>query len=203
MAGLLAQRDNCGSYYFVGDSFTPTGIDDYCMQNRNLFGSALGYEFCLKRIRDLPPEVWLLNEHVDPMFKFSGTQICTMLDAVSERATLIGAMSCWPHVNYMVDESWAAVFPYSSVIDVGNHATLHLRVSNYGKSAATYRVSWRATEGLELRVQATDVLVPSESGGSVGVSVRPMRPGLHVVACDVSLGEGAMFSCAEALVRVP
>ena len=32
--GLVARRDDGQTYLFVGDSFTPSGMDDYCMQNR-------------------------------------------------------------------------------------------------------------------------------------------------------------------------
>jgi glyoxylase-like metal-dependent hydrolase (beta-lactamase superfamily II) len=201
--GLLATRDDGGSYYFVGDSFTPTGIDDYCMQNRNLFGDGIGYEFCLKRIRDLSPEVWLINEHVESLFRFSGAQISRMLAGVRERATIIGEMSCWTDINHMVDESWATVFPYSSTVDNGEDVTLCLRVRNYAKTAATYGVSWKAASGLELRPEASSVVVPPDSTGSVRVSVRPVCRGLHVLACEVSLGDGELFGCAEALVRVP
>ena len=32
--GLVAEREDRQMYLFTGDSFTPSGMDDYCMQNR-------------------------------------------------------------------------------------------------------------------------------------------------------------------------
>ena len=32
--GLLVKKDGGESVFFVGDSFTPSGIDDYCLLNR-------------------------------------------------------------------------------------------------------------------------------------------------------------------------
>jgi hypothetical protein len=48
--GLVARRDDGQTYLFVGDSFTPTGMDDYCMQNRNFLREGDGYEYCLRKI---------------------------------------------------------------------------------------------------------------------------------------------------------
>ncbi|HXI38705.1 MAG TPA: MBL fold metallo-hydrolase, partial [Bryobacteraceae bacterium] len=33
--GLVAKKDNGETVFFVGDSFTPTGMDNYCLLNRN------------------------------------------------------------------------------------------------------------------------------------------------------------------------
>src|SRR5687768_18422649 len=44
--GLVAKRDDGQTYLFTGDSFTPSGMDDYCMQNRNILRQGEGYDFC-------------------------------------------------------------------------------------------------------------------------------------------------------------
>src|SRR5580704_19529782 len=33
--GLLLKKDGGENIFFIGDSFTPTGVDDYCLTNRN------------------------------------------------------------------------------------------------------------------------------------------------------------------------
>ena len=40
--GLLAKRDDGQTIFFVGDSFTPSGMDDYCLLNRNFFAPEKG-----------------------------------------------------------------------------------------------------------------------------------------------------------------
>jgi hypothetical protein len=40
--GLLARHDTRTSIFFAGDSFTPSGIDDYCLLNPEFFGDGEG-----------------------------------------------------------------------------------------------------------------------------------------------------------------
>ena len=40
---LLVRKDGGKSVCFIGDSFTPSGIDDYCLQNRNLLRADAGF----------------------------------------------------------------------------------------------------------------------------------------------------------------
>jgi glyoxylase-like metal-dependent hydrolase (beta-lactamase superfamily II) len=67
--GLVAKRDDGQTFLFVGDSFTPSGMDDYCMQNRVLLRTGDGYDLCLRKIASLPGDTWLINQHVEPMFR--------------------------------------------------------------------------------------------------------------------------------------
>src|SRR4051794_30087392 len=117
--GLVAKRQDGQTYLFTGDSFTPSGMDDYCMQNRNILRQGEGYDFCLRRIASLPPNTWLLNQHVEPMFRYTRAQVSRMQTALAERSAGLAQLSPWPDINYMVDESWARVFPYGSEIGAG------------------------------------------------------------------------------------
>jgi len=68
--GLLVERE-AGGMFFTGDSFTPSGIDDYCLQNRDFAREGEGYLYCLNVLQRLPRDIWLVNQHVDPTFRFS------------------------------------------------------------------------------------------------------------------------------------
>ena len=81
--GLVAKREDGQTYLFTGDSFTPSGMDDYCMQNRDILRRGEGYEFCLRRIASLPENTWLLNQHVEPMFRYTGAQVKRMQTELS------------------------------------------------------------------------------------------------------------------------
>src|SRR5262249_16512626 len=61
--GLLAERDGGGALFFTGDSFTPSGMDNYCLQNRDFVREGEGYLYCLKVLRELPKNVWMVNQH--------------------------------------------------------------------------------------------------------------------------------------------
>jgi hypothetical protein len=60
-------------------------MDDYCMQSRGILRHGEGYEFCLRRIASLPEKTWLLNQHVEPMFRFTRAQIGRMQSELTKR----------------------------------------------------------------------------------------------------------------------
>jgi glyoxylase-like metal-dependent hydrolase (beta-lactamase superfamily II) len=117
--GLVAKRDDGQTFLFTGDSFTPSGMDDYCMQNRDFLRAAEGYEFCLRRISTLPENAWLINQHVEPLFRYSGAQVSRMQRELAKRSATLKQLSPWPDINYSIDESWARIHPYGSEVRAG------------------------------------------------------------------------------------
>ena len=200
--GLVAKREDGQTYLFTGDSFTPSGMDDYCMQNRDILRQGEGYEFCLRRIASLPGNTWLLNQHVEPMFRYTGAQVKRMQTALSERSAALAELSPWPDINYMVDESWARVFPYGSDIGVGETVELELRITNHAPERTIYKALWNLPAGLELiRADREREIVP-RGEGVLRARVRAAAPGLHVVTADLSFMGRELKQWTEALVRV-
>ncbi|MBD3266150.1 MBL fold metallo-hydrolase, partial [bacterium] len=78
-SGLLARRDTGERYFFIGDSFTPYGIDDYCLLNRNFLHAGMGYNYCLRMLQGMQPNYYLINEHVKDPFRFSQAQLDRMM----------------------------------------------------------------------------------------------------------------------------
>ena len=122
--GLLVEKDGGEALFFLGDSFTPSGIDDYCLQNRDFARAGEGNLYCLKVLDSLPPRVWLVNQHVAPTFRFSAAQRERMRAELMKRMAILKEMSPWPDPNYAIDESWAAVHPYGSTVRPGERVTL-------------------------------------------------------------------------------
>ena len=114
--GLLADRDGGEALFFTGDSFTPSGIDNYCLQNRDFVRDGEGYLYCLKILRGLPKKVWLVNQHVDPTFQFSDDQYTRMQAELLNQRAALAELAPWPDPNYAIDESWARIDPYGSEV---------------------------------------------------------------------------------------
>jgi len=200
--GLVAKREDGQSYLFTGDSFTPSGMDDYCMQNRDILRQGEGYELCLRRIASLPENTWLLNQHVEPIFRFTGAQLKRMQTELLKRSAVLAQLSPWPDINYMVDESWARVFPYGSNIGVGQTVDLELRITNHAPKTMTYKTSWNPPAGLEMiRAEKEREIAPRQDG-VLRARVRATAPGLHVVTADLSFEGRELKQWTEALVRV-
>jgi glyoxylase-like metal-dependent hydrolase (beta-lactamase superfamily II) len=200
--GLVAKRQDGQTYLFTGDSFTPSGMDDYCMQNRNILRQGEGYDFCLRRIASLPRNTWLLNQHVEPMFRYTRAQVSRMQTALAERSASLAQLSPWPDINYMVDESWARVFPYGSAIGAGETLDLELRIANHAPTRMVYKVSWNLPPGLELILADRERDIAPRADGVLRARVRAATPGLHVVTADVAFAGRELKQWTEALVRV-
>jgi glyoxylase-like metal-dependent hydrolase (beta-lactamase superfamily II) len=163
--GLLVERDGGGALFFTGDSFTPSGTDDDCLQNRDFVAEGEGYLYCLDVLQRLPKNVWLVNQHVDPRFRFSADQLARMRAELLMRIALLKELAPWSDPNYAIDESWAAVHPYGSEALGGENVTLRLRILNHAPQRETYRVKWNVPPGWKTVTADPEVTIPSHQEG--------------------------------------
>jgi glyoxylase-like metal-dependent hydrolase (beta-lactamase superfamily II) len=200
--GLVARRDGGQTYLFVGDSFTPSGMDDYCMQNRVFLRRGEGYADCLRRIRTLPPGTWLMNQHVEPMFRYSNPQMRRMLDELAARSAVLRQMTPWPDINYMVDESWARMYPYGQTAKAGTVVRVALRITNHAPRTTPYQVTWNVPAGWERLSDGKNTSISAHQDGQIDAEFKVSGLGLHVITADVSFGNWQLPAWTEALVRV-
>jgi glyoxylase-like metal-dependent hydrolase (beta-lactamase superfamily II) len=203
---LLVTKDQGESICFVGDSFTPSGMDDYCLQNRNLVRPGAGFFSCLARLKALPPGCWLVNQHVTPMFRFTRAQVDRMSSALEARAELLEQLLPWDDVNYGLDANWARLHPYGMQSSRGQTNTCRAIILNHSPKEQDFTIrpnlpaGWRLVEPLPHRAKT-----PPRQEGVVEFAFVPAgdaRPGLYVITADV-LGQSVEFrEWVEALVRV-
>ena len=200
--GLVAKRDDGQTYLFTGDSFTPSGMDDYCMQNRDILRTGEGYEFCLRRIASLPQNTWLLNQHVAPMFRYTPAQVQRMQAELTERSAVLAQLSPWPDINFTVDESWARVYPYGSDIAAGETLELELRITNHAPDRTVYKARWNLPAGLTLVSADRERSIAAREDGVLRARVRGASAGLHVITADISFAGRELRQWTEGLIRV-
>jgi len=135
----------------VGDSFTPNGIDDYCLWNRNFPGDHEGYLYCLEMIRNREPRPFLVNQHVSPLFEFDDEQIDYMVNALKERRKLLATMFPYASpeygngVGFGVDSIWARFEPY--YVPAESTLPIRLMVRNHADRPLSFYVDWTAEDG--------------------------------------------------------
>ncbi len=199
--GLVVKRGDGQTYLFVGDSFTPSGMDDYCMQNRDFLRPGAGYHLCLTRIASLPSNTWLLNQHVLPMFRYTPAQLDRMRAELVKRTASLRELSPWPDPNYMVDEGWARIFPYVSQVSVATPLTLSLRLTNHAPVRTTYQVHWHLPEGWKPAASAS-VTIAAQADGAVSTTISAPSVGLHLITASIRFPGHQLHEWVEALVRV-
>ena len=203
---LLVKKDSGEQFFFIGDSFTPSGIDDYCMLNRNFLHEGMGYLSCLELIKRVAPDALLINEHVAPTFRFSVRQLDEMRDVLKQRRGLLQALLPWDDPNFGLDEGWARFHPYAPKVHPGETARLSLRIRNHSPKKQTFTIEPHLPEGWTLSSAAPIAIpVPAREEGAVELTfVVPenARAGIQLLTADLSWGDWELREWAEAMVTV-
>lgn len=202
--GLLVKKDNGETIFFIGDSFTPSGLDDYCALNRNLLRPDTGFLYCLDVLKSMKPDYLLINEHVKEPFRFSPHQLDFMVKTLEERIDLFRDLFPWDDVNYGLDEQWAKFYPYSIEATAGQRNNLNVAIYNYSAKEQTFMVTPHAPRGWEIAREPLSVSIPAREQRSVTVFFTPPADarGVGVLTADVAFGEWDLRDWAEGLVNV-
>ena len=207
-AALLVEGDGL-RMFFVGDSHTMSGLDDYCAQNRNFLGRGVGFQYCLSLIEKLQP-THIFNCHVDPAFTFTAEEIRFMRETLDEREKRFGALVPWEHANYATDESWVRCFPYTQQAKAGQRLTVDVVVTNHAampQATACRAVLPKAWGGNATDWSSAEVPAKAEKPLPLAIQVPAGVPaGRYVLPIDVKhgpLGPAAVCrsDCGRRLTR--
>jgi glyoxylase-like metal-dependent hydrolase (beta-lactamase superfamily II) len=200
--GLEVEREGGEKLFFVGDSFTPSGTDDYCLQNRNFVHADEGYRYCLDLLEKLGGEHWLINQHVAPMFRYDAGRMRRMREELAKRERLLAELTPLPDANYAVDEGWARIYPYTAKAKAGQTVELELRLDNHAAGRQEFRVHWNVPAGWELVRGEERVTVAGRSGGKAGATLRAKAPAeVAVLTADVAFGAFDFRRWTEAILE--
>ncbi len=202
--GLLVKKDNGETIFFIGDSFTPSGIDDYCLLNRNFLHPGMGFFYCLNVLKNMKPDYLLINQHVVETFRFSSEQIQFMLGALNRRAVLMKDLFPWDDPNYGIDEQWARLSPYGIEARAGQPFDVQAVIFNHSPVAREFRVTLNLPDGWTCEDQTQVVKVNPREESVVTRTVTPPAnaEGLTVLTADVAFGEVDLRQWTEVLVNV-
>ena len=201
---LLVEREGGWSAFFAGDSFTPSGIDDYCLQNRNFLHEKQGFFRCLDQLEKLPERCLILNQHVEPAFRFSAAQISQMRETLRQRIRLLTELLPFDDPNYGLDESWAVLHPYWVTLHPGEAVEIALRITNHSPRQRIFRAAVRAPQGFRVsRVEPARIAAHADGVLKMTVQVPgDCHPGLHVIVADVGWEEAELREWTEAVLEV-
>ncbi|MDA1050145.1 MAG: MBL fold metallo-hydrolase [Planctomycetota bacterium] len=200
---LLARRESERPIFFIGDAFAPSGIDDYCLLNRNLVHKDGGFRLCFQKLRQIDEPFWLVNEHIPYVFEFSPDEMDYLERRYDQRIEILKELFPWDAPNYGIDEQWAVFYPYGVATKSGQEIALEVRITNHSPATRTFHVQPNVPEGIKLlKCESAITLEPGESGAArMTVEVTAAR-GNYVISSDVS-SEGMEFrDWTESLVTV-
>jgi glyoxylase-like metal-dependent hydrolase (beta-lactamase superfamily II) len=202
---LLVEKDNAEKIFFIGDSFTPSGIDDYCLLNRNLLHEQMGYFYCLNLLEKNPPGTLLVNQHVVEPFSFNNRQIDLMIATLNKRKTLLAELFPWDEPNYGIDERWIRISPYGQKAKSGQTIPISLKVFNHSDASRMFTVSLNIPVGFAAKHTTASVTIPSQTEKQVDFSIligATIDPGTYVVTADVKFKQWNLIRWTEAIIEV-
>lgn len=202
---LLAERDDGQKIFFIGDSFTPSGIDDYCLLNRNLLHEGMGYDYCLDILRKMPQDYLLVNQHVVEPFRYDKDQIEHMANMLAKRKKIMADLFPWNEPNYGIDERWARIYPYGQRTAPGQTVEVSIKILNHSSSPEVFTVRPNVPEGFGL--------VPEKISESIGphrqsdMRFRVIVPSnvskdIQIITCDVEFDEWELRHWCECMVEI-
>lgn len=200
---LLARRQNERPIFFIGDAFAPSGIDDYCVLNRNLVHEDGGFRLCFQKLREMDEPFWLVNEHIPYVFEFSAAEMDYLERRYDARVEILKALFPWDAPNYGIDEQWAVFYPYGAEAKSGEQLELEVRITNHSPFDRDFHIQPHIPAGFKLiQCESNVTLAPGESGAARLTVEVHADAGNYVITSDVR-SEGMEFrEWAEALVTV-
>jgi glyoxylase-like metal-dependent hydrolase (beta-lactamase superfamily II) len=200
---LLVKKKGERPVFFIGDSFAPSGIDDYCVLNRNLVHEDSGYLRCLKQLRAFERDYWLINEHIPFVFTFNDQELDYLETRYRARIDILRELFPWDDPNYGIDEQWAVFYPRGVNLPRGETAKIEVRITNHSPAEREFHVTLHTHEGLQIVERQSSMTLPSRQAGQAKFQVRAgAAPGNYLVTADVASDDMEFRHWTEALVTV-
>ncbi|MCP4170048.1 MAG: MBL fold metallo-hydrolase [Fuerstiella sp.] len=200
---LFARKGEDRPIFFVGDAFAPSGMDDYCVLNRNLLHSDSGYLLCLQKLREIREPYWLVNEHIPFVFSFTRDELNYLQTRYQQRVTIMRKLFPWDDPNYGVDEQWATMYPHSSLVGPGASLNVQLRLINHSATERVFVARFNSPAGMSVSHSTREVTIAGRQAGLIELAATaPDIPGDFLITADIS-SEGIEFrEWCEAVVTV-
>jgi len=202
---LLVEKDSAEKIFFIGDSFTPSGIDDYCLLNRNLLHKSTGYFYCLSLLRKIPPETLLINQHVVEPFSFAAGQLDHMTETLAKRKALLAELFPWDEPNYGIDERWIRFYPYGRNAKPGQAVHISLKLFNHSNVPHLFTAALNLPDGFDTAPATASVTIPPRTEQQVDFNLlvdASIEPGTYVLTADVEWERWRLPRWTEAIIEI-
>jgi glyoxylase-like metal-dependent hydrolase (beta-lactamase superfamily II) len=202
---LLVEKNGGEKIFFIGDSFTPSGIDDYCLQNRNLLQQGMGYFYCLAFLRKMPPDYLLINQHVVEPFRYNQEQIEHMILKLEERKRIFAKLFPWDEPNYGIDERWARIYPYGQKIKPGQNTEITVKIFNHSNSSNVFTVSLNVPKEFRLKPEKSSINIQPRKEGKVRFEITlpdAVSKKVYVITSDIKFDKWDLRHWSEAILEV-
>lgn len=212
--GALFAQGRGMNILFAGDSFSPTGIDDYNLQNRCFVREDKGNLYALALVEKLSPDCMICAHRVDA-FSFTAAQTDFMREKLRTRILLLNELSALPSGDYSTDPLWLRAYPYEQDVPVGGSTTIELQFTNHSDKKIDAIAKIIMPPGFIGEYDDAVALPPLTDGVCDGGGKRPdlsvifeidlpdfVKPGKYAVAFEIMLDGVRYGQKAAAVINV-
>ncbi len=200
---MFVEKKGAKPIFFIGDAFAPSGIDDYCVLNRNLVHEDSGYLLCLKMLRGVGRDFWLVNEHIPYVFSFSAEELDYLEQRYRQRIEILKELFPWDNPNYGIDEQWSVFYPYGVKCRPRATIDLQVRITNHSAIPRTFSIRPHASGGTRVLSFGKEIQLLPRATGTLPVQVRvPANAGNYLITADVQTKGMDFQRWTEALISV-
>jgi glyoxylase-like metal-dependent hydrolase (beta-lactamase superfamily II) len=202
---LFVEKDGAEKIFFIGDSFTPSGIDDYCLQNRNFLHPKMGYFYCLELLKKMPSGYLLVNQHVVEPFCFDNKQLEFIAKTLKERKEILADLFPWDEPNYGIDECWATISPYGRKANAGESIETAVKIFNHSDSSQVYIARLNVPEGFLLEPKSASIKIkPQEEAEALFKITLPKQvtQNIYVITSDIKFGIWDLRQWCESIIEI-
>lgn len=202
---LLVVRDDGQKVFFIGDSFTPSGIDDYCLQNRNFLHEGMGYFYCLDMLKEMPEDCLLVSQHVVEPFSFDKAQIEHMAGVLAKRKEILTDLFPWSDANYGIDERWARIYPYCRQANPGQTVEITVKILNHTSAPEVFTVIPNVPEGFGVRPESISRKIEAHTESDLRFKLTAptaQSEATRVITCDVKFDRWDLRHWCESILEI-
>ncbi|MEF8984259.1 MAG: MBL fold metallo-hydrolase [Bacteroidales bacterium] len=204
----VSKKNENTDIFFIGDAFSPTGLDDYSTQNRNLLHKDTGYYKCLQILKDMNKKespYFLINQHIQLPFWFSNEQIDVMTAKLNRRREILSALFPWKNVNFGIDPRWARLYPYQVKKKPGEKFEVTLRVMNHAEEKERFNLDMFLPEGFDLKSGSESISVEPLQEKELNLTLNTaedIQPGLYVIPARIQHANGSLSMNTECCIEI-
>ncbi|MCE5188574.1 MAG: MBL fold metallo-hydrolase [Eubacteriales bacterium] len=162
--GGLMLRDCNRKVFFCGDSFTPSGFDNYCVYNRNFLGEEEGYSLCLDLLKPEQPNM-IINQHLEEGFTLNKSDYDCLDESFKNFKEALGNLLSEP-INDGVDPYAARTYPFLCRPNDDGILRINVEITNHLGTDALFTIVPEYFEGSSGPREKT-LNVPGHSSGTV------------------------------------
>lgn len=188
---------------FAGDSFTPSGVDDYCLWNRNILElqdgvgvESMGYIQCLSMVldynRDIPGygklPLYIANQHVEPVFEIRESKVVELKEKLSERHELLSMLIRSEIPRNGLDPYWHNIYPYIQHIRAGEEIRIYSTIDSGGLYGVNdiIEVEYHCPDAFKTETMLCRYGVGDKAESGVKIEIPDdVESGLYVVTASI------------------